>query len=104
MRRRWEGAPPASVSEKEASVLVIVMVYDRQYNYHLYNSYGVLAGIGTVSLANWALPVTELGSRLSLDITLLLVSVAFKQVRVRMLLLIWLLSRQESSRTSYGFK
>lgn len=67
-------------SEKEASVLVIVMVYDRQYNYHLYNSYGVLAGIGTVSLANWALPVTELGSRLSLDITLLLVSVAFKQV------------------------
>ena len=66
--------------ERAPSMLVLVMVYDRAYNYHLYNSYGVLCGIGTVSLANWSLPVAELGSRLSLDITLLLVSVAFKQV------------------------
>ena len=65
---------------KEASRLVIVMVYERQFNYHLWNSYGVLAGIGTVSLANWALPITDVGTRLSLDITLLLVAVAFKQV------------------------
>ena len=65
---------------KDASQLVLVMVYERQFTYHLWNSYGVLAGIGTVSLANWALPITDVGTRLSLDITLLLVSVAFKQV------------------------
>ena len=66
--------------DERRGILVLVMVYDRAYNYHLYNSYGVLCGIGTVSLANWSLPVAELGSRLSLDITLLLVSVDFKQV------------------------
>jgi hypothetical protein len=64
----------------EASVLVTVMVYERAYAYHMWNSYGVLCCLGTVNLATWALPVSELGTRLSLDITLLLVTVAFKQV------------------------
>jgi len=63
-----------------ASTVSIVLMYDRAYNYHVYNSYGVLCGIGTICLAIWALPVDEVGTRLSLDITLLLVLVAFKQV------------------------
>ena len=45
-----------------------------------WNSYGVLCGIGTVCISIWSLPVAEFGVRLSLDITLLLVAVAFKQV------------------------
>ena len=58
----------------------VVLLYDRAYRYHVYNSYGVLCGIGTVCIAIWCLPIMEMGSRLSLDVTLLLVAVAFKQV------------------------
>lgn len=67
-------------SKKKPSEVTLILMYDRAYQYHIFNSYGVLCGIGTVCLAIWSLPVTEVGSRLSLDITLLLVAVAFKQV------------------------
>ena len=60
--------------------LIIVFVYERAFQYHLYNSYALLCGIATISLAIWALPSDAVESRLSLDITLLLVGVAFKQV------------------------
>ena len=76
---------PASYKFEEGSSRVessvsVVLLYDRAYRYHVYNSYGVLCGIGTVCIAIWCLPIMELGSRLSLDVTLLLVAVAFKQV------------------------
>ena len=60
--------------------LIIVFVYERAYQYHLWNSYALLAGLASVSIAIWSLPAEAVDSRLSLDITLLLVCVAFKQV------------------------
>ena len=60
--------------------LVIVFVYERAYQYHLWNSYALLAGIASISIAIWSLPAEAVESRLSLDITLLLVGIAFKQV------------------------
>merc|ERR1712039_458673 len=48
--------------------------------YYVWNSLFLSALITSLGTLVWAVPYTQLGHRLSLDLTLLLVSVAFKQV------------------------
>ena len=66
-------------SSRSNGELRIVVFYGRKSHSYLYNFYVLLFLIGTCSLASHAIHWREVASRLSFDITVLLVAVAFKQ-------------------------
>ena len=59
--------------------LRVVVFYRRNWHAYVYDTYLLLFLIGSSALASWGIHWREIASRLSYDVTLLLVSVAFKQ-------------------------
>ena len=59
-----------------------VLLYDRVANYHLVNSFLLLIFITLSELTTWAVTPDDVGSRLELSFTLLLVAVGFKNLIV----------------------
>jgi len=66
--------------DQENIGLRIAFFYDRHETYYVWNSLFLSALITSLGTLVWAVPYTQVGYRLSLDLTLLLVSVAFKQL------------------------
>lgn len=61
--------------------LVVSFLYQRVWEYHAFNEYLMLGLIASCAMSIWVVPFDSdtVGDRLALDITLLLVAVAFKQ-------------------------
>ena len=61
--------------------LIVNFLYRRVWEYHVFNEYLMLGLIATTAWAIWVVPFDSdsVGDRLAIDITILLVAVAFKQ-------------------------
>jgi len=71
--------PPSEQPHGHSSIHV-VLFYQRRAAYFAWNVFSMLLVISLCSAASWSVHFREVGERLSLDVTLLLVAVAFKLV------------------------
>ena len=72
--------PAAETSNYNGCALHSVLFYERQSNYYFWNVLFPLFAISLIEVATWSLHWRDVEGRLSIDVTLLLVTVAFKQV------------------------
>lgn len=78
---RRRGAAPTLVSTPELRVVIFL---ERKVSGFVVNFYLVLFLISSCVLGAWAVPWSDVGTRLGFDVTLLLVAVSFKQIAEQM--------------------